>query len=142
VLESASPGLATEAERAERVRSDEALASRIEQIGTEAFLDEWEALPMFAGERARPARVAHRASGLASALRVLGTGAQPSQWDGLAEVGPSLLITGERDAKFTAIAAKMETMMPRALRRTIPGAGHAPHREAPEATARALATFL
>ena len=87
VLESASPGLATAAERQLRRAADEALAERIERDGIPAFVSAWEQLPLFAGlawlpaeERAalRAQRLANNATGLANSLRGMGTGAQPS----------------------------------------------------------------
>ena len=50
VLESASPGIADAAQRAARVKSDEALADDIERLGIEAFVDRWEAQPLFASQ--------------------------------------------------------------------------------------------
>src|SRR5690242_3891111 len=50
VLVGASPGLADEAERAQRRAADDALAARIEQIGVEAFAREWAQQPLFAGQ--------------------------------------------------------------------------------------------
>ena len=47
-------------------------------------------------------------TGLARALRGLGTGALPSLWERLPEVrAPATLIAGERDEKFRAIATEM-----------------------------------
>ena len=146
VLVGASPGLATEAERAERRAADEALADRIEAIGVEAFAAEWAALPLWEGqpERVRAAsgadRLRNSAGGLAAALRGLGTGALPSLWDRLGELEmPVTLVTGERDAKFRAIAERMAERLPRADLVAIPGAGHAPQLERPELVAAALA---
>ena len=53
-LESASPGLATEEERAARRASDEALAEQIERGGIAPFVDEWEHQPLFASQSALP----------------------------------------------------------------------------------------
>ena len=50
ILESASPGIADADERAARVASDHALADRIEGEGIEAFVREWESLPMWASQ--------------------------------------------------------------------------------------------
>jgi len=141
VLESASPGLATERERAERRASDEALAARIERAGVPAFVDEWERLPLFASQAALPAdtRAALRAerlrnspAGLANSLRSAGTGVQPSLWERLPDLAiPTLLLSGALDAKFTAIAERMAAALPRAGLRVVPGAGHAIHLEQP-----------
>src|SRR4051794_16378553 len=49
VLVGGTAGLTDAAERAARVAEDEAKARRLEEIGVEAFIDEWLAQPMFAG---------------------------------------------------------------------------------------------
>ena len=50
-LVSASPGIASLTERAERRRRDNALADRIEQDGIAAFVDYWQSLPMWKSQR-------------------------------------------------------------------------------------------
>lgn len=147
VLIGASPGLADPGARAERVASDEALARRIESIGVDDFVDEWLALPMFAGLDDTTRFVAQRrtnpAAGLASSLRSAGTGAQPSLWGSLPEVAcPVLLVTGADDAKFTAIAAAMAASLPSATHVTIFGAGHTAHLEQPTAFLAELRPWL
>jgi 2-succinyl-6-hydroxy-2,4-cyclohexadiene-1-carboxylate synthase len=111
VLVGASPGIADAAEREARRRADLALADRIEAIGVEAFADEWGAQPLFDGQDTRVAAAAHAdrlrntATGLAAALRGLGTGAMDPLWGRLGELQmPVTLIVGERDAKFRVIA--------------------------------------
>ena len=141
VLESASPGLATEAERAERREHDAALADFIERQGVEAFVDRWERLPLFASQRSLPeavrqkhrnGRLRNRPQGLAGSLRGMGAGTQPSLWDRLAELAlPSLLIVGELDEKFVALAREMLRSMPQALLTVVPEAGHTVHLEQP-----------
>jgi pimeloyl-ACP methyl ester carboxylesterase len=79
-------------------------------------------------------------AGLAAALRGLGTGSLPSLWDRLGELtAPVVLIVGERDTKFRAIAGEMAERLPRARLEIVAGAGHAVHLEAPAATAALLA---
>ena len=141
ILESASPGLATEAERAARRASDAALAQRIERDGVPAFVDEWERLPLFASQQLLPAerrdalraqRLHNRAAGLANSLRGIGTGAQPSLWDDLPRLSiPTLLIAGALDTKYAAIARQMAERLPHAQLTVVPNAGHAPHVEQP-----------
>lgn len=91
VLIGASPGLADPDERATRIAADEALADHVEAVGVDAFLDEWLALPLFAGLHPAAAHLDERrrntAAGLADSLRRCGTGAQPPQWDRLGELG-------------------------------------------------------
>lgn len=141
ILESASPGLATAAERAARIQSDEALAARIEEDGIPAFVDYWERIPLFASQAQLPAaprqrlhdqRLQNRPYGLANSLRGMGTGAQPSLWDQLPSLTvPTLLITGDDDTKFCAIAQQMATLLPNARHETIADAGHTIHLEQP-----------
>ncbi len=152
VLEGASPGLRSESERAERRRSDEALADRIEADGVPAFVDEWERLPLFASqaqltsearERVRAERLANRAHGLANSLRGGGTGAQPPLHDRLSYVqAPTLLLAGELDTKFAGIAEEMARSLPDATMHLIEGAGHAAHLERPEAFGAEVLDFL
>jgi 2-succinyl-6-hydroxy-2,4-cyclohexadiene-1-carboxylate synthase len=142
VLEGASPGLATEEERAARREQDEALARRIETSSIEAFVDEWVALPIFASQRRlservraaeRERRLGNDPRALAACLRGLGTGSQPSFWERLPEVrAPVLLLTGEEDTKFTGIAAQMSGRLPNARAAVVSVAGHCVHLEAPE----------
>ena len=145
VLVGASPGIADPAERAARRASDEALADRIEAIGVEAFAREWAALPLWEGQPERVAAAAHAdrlrntPSGLAAALRGLGTGVMEPLWDALPSLAvPVTLAVGERDEKFRVIAERMAGALPRADVVVIPGVGHAAQLEAPEAVAALL----
>jgi 2-succinyl-6-hydroxy-2,4-cyclohexadiene-1-carboxylate synthase len=144
----ASPGIADPAGRAQRRAADEALAERIEREGVAAFLDRWLAGPLFAtlpeAAAGRAERLANTADGLAWALRALGTGAQEPLWDRLAGLRPpTLLLAGELDAKFTAIARQMAAAIgPTAAVAIVPGAGHAAHLERPAEVAARLAAFL
>jgi 2-succinyl-6-hydroxy-2,4-cyclohexadiene-1-carboxylate synthase len=146
VLVGASPGLEDPAERAARRARDEALAARIEAIGIEAFAAEWGAQPLFAGqpERVRAAanadRLRNTPAGLAAALRGLGTGAMEPLWDRLPSLAiPVTLVVGERDEKFRALAERMRERLPLAHLIVVPGTGHAPQLEAPEAVAEIIA---
>jgi 2-succinyl-6-hydroxy-2,4-cyclohexadiene-1-carboxylate synthase len=146
-LVSASPGLADDAERAARREADERLAQEIERDGVDAFLERWLAQPLFASlprDRAgiEERRAHNTVETLTSQLRVLGQGAQPSNWDRLGELRmPVLLIAGERDAKYVDLAHRMADAVPRARVEVIPGAGHACHLEQPEAVAHLLTSW-
>ncbi|MGI8586181.1 MAG: 2-succinyl-6-hydroxy-2,4-cyclohexadiene-1-carboxylate synthase [Chloroflexia bacterium] len=152
ILESASPGLADPSERAARVTGDEALADGIERKGVPTFVARWEALPLWASqarlpeatrERLHTQRLANSALGLANSLRGLGTGAHPPLYDRLPALPmPTLLITGELDPKFTAIARAMSAAMPNAQMAVVPNAGHAVHLEQPGAFGTLVTEFL
>jgi 2-succinyl-6-hydroxy-2,4-cyclohexadiene-1-carboxylate synthase len=152
VLESSSPGLADPPERQARVAADEALADSIEREGLAAFVERWEQLPLFASQATLPAAVRERQraqrlqnspAGLANSLRGMGTGRQSSLWPRLPELRlPALLIAGELDAKYCAIARQMAAALPNARLAIVPGAGHAVHLERPEGFAALVQQFL
>jgi 2-succinyl-6-hydroxy-2,4-cyclohexadiene-1-carboxylate synthase len=148
----ASAGLRTAEERAARIRDDEALAGVIERDGLEKFVDRWMALPLFAGQarlgahalaQAREQRLRNRPHGLANSLRGMGAGAQPPLHAALARLAaPACFAAGAQDAKFRAIAAELAAIAPRGQARTVPGAGHAAHLEAPDAFAALALGFF
>lgn len=152
VLESASPGVATERERTERRIADETLAGRIESDGVASFVAEWSNLPVLRPATRRPAevetrirevRLANRPAELAAALRGLGTGALPSLWDRLDEVrARALIVAGAADPKFVEIARRMAAAIPGAEVEIFPGAGHTVHLDLPEAWAAAVRRHL
>ena len=141
VLESASPGLKTEEERAARREADAELAKKIEQNGIESFVNKWENIPLFETQKSLPRDVqlavrAERLSqteiGLANSLRGMGTGAQSSLWAALeAHNIPVTLITGALDEKFCEIGNEMQALFPNAQHLIVNNAGHAIHVENP-----------
>jgi 2-succinyl-6-hydroxy-2,4-cyclohexadiene-1-carboxylate synthase len=141
VLIGASAGLSDPGERAERRRADEALARSIELDGVAPFVERWMALPLFATQTRLPAairdaaraqRLSNVARGLAGSLRGLGTGAQPPLHDALRHCPvPLLLLAGEHDAKFRAIAGELAALAKRASHEVVPDAGHAAQLENP-----------
>ncbi len=152
ILESATAGIRDESERVKRLGSDEALANRIEEHGIEAFVAEWESLPMWSSQRSltpevrashREQRLANPPVGLANSLHGMGQGAQPSLWDRLGEIRvPTLLIAGALDTKFAGLAGQMHHGIPDAELELVPGAGHAVHLESPRQFAEIVREFL
>jgi len=151
VLISATAGIEDETERAARRAADEALARRLEQEGTERFLDWWLAQPLFAtlprASAGLEERLTNTPEGLASSLRLAGTGVQQPLWARLAELGdrgvPVLLITGELDQEYRDRAGRLAASIgPTATTFVVPGAGHACHLERPRLVASAMSSFL
>jgi 2-succinyl-6-hydroxy-2,4-cyclohexadiene-1-carboxylate synthase len=148
----ARAGIENAAERAQRVRDDEALADSIERDGVPAFVARWMALPLFASQqrlgaarlaRAREQRLANRAHGLANSLRAMGAGAQPRLRARLAEVRvPVCLVVGDEDERFGEIANSLAGELSHARVATIPEAGHAAHLENPEAFLSVVRSFI
>lgn len=152
ILESASPGIADPVERAERIASDLALADSIEADGVAAFVGRWERLPLWASQPAAPdeararlraQRLGNRADGLANSLRGAGTGAEPTVIGQLTELDArTLLLAGDFDSKFVALAQLMGATMPQAHVTIVSGAGHAIHLEKPDEYQTIIAQFL
>ena len=148
VLLGATAGIEEAPARAARVEIDERLASGLERKGVEAFVDGWLAQNLFSRLPRAAAGVEERRAGtvegLASALRLLGTGAQEPIWDRLGEIGvPVLLIAGEHDSKFSALAFRLAAGIgPSAGLSFVPGAGHAAHLERPQSVAAIVTRFL
>ncbi|MEM8618998.1 MAG: alpha/beta fold hydrolase [Actinomycetota bacterium] len=147
VLIGATPGIASESERCARRAADRELADRLERIGVDAFLDEWLALPLFAGLDASAAmrddRLRNRAADLASSLRLTGTGSQSPLWDRLRDItAPALVIVGANDQKFNTIGRQMCSMLPSGEMISISDAGHSAHLEQPNATAAVIADWV
>lgn len=141
ILESASPGLATEDEREARRKSDELLADRIMREGITSFVNFWENIDLFDSqkdlskerrERVRNERLSQREQGLSNSLLGIGTGSQPSYWRRIEEISmPVYLITGEYDKKFIGISQEMKKSIPNVHELTVENAGHAIHVEKP-----------
>ena len=145
VLIGASPGLADPAERAARRAADERLADEVEHMTIGEFAHRWAQTPVLAGQPPAVAaavdsdRRRNQPAGLARALRGLGTGALPSLWERLGELGaPVTLVVGERDEKFRAIAGEMARGLSDGRVVAVAGAGHAVHLEAPERVAELI----
>jgi pimeloyl-ACP methyl ester carboxylesterase len=138
-------GIDDDEERAARRAADGVLADRLEDIGTDAFLDEWLAQPLFAGLPAdgRGAR-SRDAAGLAWSLRLAGTGTQEPLWDRLGELAmPVLVVAGERDEKFRTLGARLvEGIGANAELAVVADAGHAAHLERPDGFLAAVRPWL
>jgi 2-succinyl-6-hydroxy-2,4-cyclohexadiene-1-carboxylate synthase len=89
------------------------------------------------------ARQANTPAGLASSLRLAGTGTQLPLRDRLHELNmPVLALAGERDAKFAPIAQQIASTVADGEYRAVEGAGHAAHLQQPVAVAGLLVEWL
>ncbi|WP_447408474.1 2-succinyl-6-hydroxy-2,4-cyclohexadiene-1-carboxylate synthase [Weissella confusa] len=141
-LESGTAGIANQADRESRVASDEQKADRIERDGMDAFVADWEKLPLFASQQNVSAerqafmheqRVNQTATNVANSLRGFGTGAMPNYWPELANLQvPVVLISGMDDVKFTTINERMAVQLPDAVQVQVVSAGHNVHFEKPD----------
>ena len=149
ILESASPGLKTEAEQEARRKADNELADKIEANGMEWFVDYWGKLSLWDSQTPEQKAYLHEQRlkndpvGLANSLRGMGTGAMPSLWDELNNLNmPVKLIAGELDTKFAAINHELAELIPNADLSVVKGAGHTVHLEKPEEYPELVLEFL
>ncbi|MBN3923445.1 2-succinyl-6-hydroxy-2,4-cyclohexadiene-1-carboxylate synthase [Nostoc sp. NMS4] len=154
VLESASPGLATEAERLERVRRDAQIARKLSrsiiQTDFATFLSNWYNQPIFGDIKNHPeydrmveSRLQNNPQELDKSLRFMGTGCQPSLWEKLQyNTIPMLLLVGEFDKKFISINIEMARICEFAQIKIISNAGHNIHFENTLAFVENIKDFL
>ena len=149
VLIGGTAGMEDEQARARRRQADESMADGLEASGdVDAFVDRWLSAPMFrrlvaTDDAQRDERQRNSAPGLASSLRLCGTGTQEPLWDrlpGLAQ--PLLAFAGADDSRFGAHALRMASLAPRAVASLLPGAGHAVHLAQPDQAFRLVHHWL
>ena len=147
----ATAGIADPVARRRRAEADAARARRI-TADFGAFVDEWMAEPLFAGQAAlgepyqrvaRTQRLTSKPSGLARSLLAGGTGSMTPLYDRLEACdAPTLVLAGAHDTKFCAVAGQLAAALPSAAAARIPSAGHAAHIEQPETTAAKIAAHI
>ena len=148
VVVSATGGIDDSAHRADRRDADEALAARVEAGGVAAFVAWWLERPLFATlppeAAALESRLGGSASGLASSLRLAGTGTQEPLWPHLHRLAmPVLVVAGSNDEAYLAHGHRLvDSIGPNAALAVVPGAGHACHLEQPEAFLGIVRPFL
>jgi 2-succinyl-6-hydroxy-2,4-cyclohexadiene-1-carboxylate synthase len=133
-LISGHPGLAAENERAQRRASDAAWCELLETRGIEAFVEAWQAQPLWASQARLPAavsnqrkkeRLSHTAAGLCRSLRVTGLAEMPSYLAALAEIrAPVEILAGALDRKFSDLAHLLAKNIEHARLEIVPDAGH------------------
>ena len=143
ILESASAGIEDDAERRRRIDSDNALAERILRDGIEAFVAEWERLPLLAlaphvAEDVRLRQTAQRLQndprGLANSLRGMGAGQPAPLWAVLPDLQSTVrIIVGERDTRYHQLGERLQALLPGSHLAVVPDAGHTVHIDQPAA---------
>ncbi len=147
VLIGAHAGIADDDERARRREADDAIEKRLVEIGVDAFVREWVVQPLFGDLKITDAELADRmrntVEGLASSLRLAGTGAQTSLWPRLREVSaPVLAMAGARDEKFSALAEQIAAAVGQGRALLVPNADHAAHLQQPDFVTQSLLAAL
>jgi 2-succinyl-6-hydroxy-2,4-cyclohexadiene-1-carboxylate synthase len=147
ILESTSPGLATESERQSRISHDRQIIDRLETDDFSIFVKDWYRQSLFVGidkhsnfqcliER----RIANnQPSSLAKSLRSAGLGMQPYLGDRL-KAHPKLisLIVGELDRKFVDLNHRLDTECLNTTLQVVPNCSHNIHFQNPRAWSECL----
>ncbi|AFY48103.1 2-succinyl-6-hydroxy-2,4-cyclohexadiene-1-carboxylate synthase [Nostoc sp. PCC 7524] len=141
ILESASPGLATETERLDRVKRDAQIARKLarslDKNDFAIFLLNWYNQPIFGYVKNHTGfndvlenRLQNCPTELAKSLQFMGTGSQPSLWEKLTDNQvPLLLLVGEKDEKFIDINKEIAKICQVSQLKIIPNAAHNIHFE-------------
>jgi 2-succinyl-6-hydroxy-2,4-cyclohexadiene-1-carboxylate synthase len=144
ILISCTAGIQDSTERAERRAADRALADELERTPFDRFIERWRSQPLFANEPPRARRLAvedhfrNDPRALAAAMRGLGTGEMPPLWKRLGELTmPTIVVVGERDAKFDKLGNRMVNLLAHGTLEKISG-GHGLPVENPAGIARVL----
>ncbi|HVY27060.1 MAG TPA: alpha/beta fold hydrolase [Polyangiaceae bacterium] len=134
VVVSAQPGLSSSAERAARRDADGRFVRMLREQGLAAFVDAWEALPLWESQRRlsetarqaqRAQRLRHDAAGLTQSLLQHGLGEMPDLRPFLATVETQVeLVAGEHDDKFVKLNQELVSVLPHAHLTIVPGVGH------------------
>ena len=151
-LVSGQAGLVSESERSERRLADARWCALLEERGILAFVDAWEAQPLFATQARLPAelrtsrraeRLRHEPLGLARSLRTTGLAEMPHYGPRLGALPmPITALAGELDPKFLALGRDLAATVARGRFVVAPNAGHDLLLEAPDLVARELRRTL
>ncbi len=142
-------GIEDTEERTRRRQADNDLADQLETSGDVAgFVDSWLRGPLFerleatnAAQRAE--RLRNSADGLASSLRLCGTGTQEPLWQRLPALStPVLALAGSDDIRFASHALRVTRLAPHGVVSLVPGGGHALHLAQPQHSARIVGHWL
>jgi 2-succinyl-6-hydroxy-2,4-cyclohexadiene-1-carboxylate synthase len=147
VVIGATGGIEDPAARDRRRQADDATAAALEASGdVDAFIERWVSGPMFARLADAAQRVERRrnsAAGLASSLRLAGTGTQEPLWDRIPGLAmPLLALAGTDDTRFGAHAFRLTRAAPFGVASLIPGGGHAVHLAQPGPVGRLVDHWL
>lgn len=143
VIISAHPGLCCVEDRLARRTSDAIWAERARTMEWGAFLDQWNAQPLFCEAsptlRARQDALESRREAVATAFETWSLGRQEDLRRRLGRfVEPVVWIAGEKDLRFNRLGAEMAAVFPDFRHVIVPGAGHRVLEDGAEEVIRAL----
>jgi 2-succinyl-6-hydroxy-2,4-cyclohexadiene-1-carboxylate synthase len=144
ILVSSSAGIEDARERARRRAADRELATELERVPFDRFIERWSTQALFAndppevGALAREHQRRNDPYALAAVLRGLGSGEMSPLWSSLGDLTmPTTVLAGDRDAKYEALGQRMCECLPNATLTMLPG-GHRLPLESPRDLAHEL----
>ena len=151
ILESASPGIADDGKKAERLLIDQERSKSIVRDYNE-FLQFWQDMPLFQTQQRvdesllkaqHEERLQQVPAEAADSLLKYGTGVQRSYWDDLSGLDNHFyLITGSEDKKFIGAAQSMSERLKSAKLDIVENCGHNIHLENYEAYINLVRKYL
>jgi 2-succinyl-6-hydroxy-2,4-cyclohexadiene-1-carboxylate synthase len=141
MLESTSPGLATEIDRQTRIIQDWQIIDRLETDNFTNFVQGWYRQSIFSGidrhsnfrDLIQSRIVNNRSHNLIKSLEYAGLGMQPYLGDKLKVYShPILLIVGELDQKFVTINQNLDRECPMTMLEIVPNCSHNIHFQQPQ----------
>jgi len=153
ILESSSPGIKSKSEQLQRKKNDAELISFINASSLEDFFTFWQNQSLFASQKKLPTEKQHALfetkitsnskTGLTNSLKNFGQGEMENLWSKLPEINnPVLLLSGELDAKYSAVQNEMNKLFPNSTHKIIEAAGHNLHLEKPQVFVNLVEEFL
>lgn len=150
IVESASPGLTTNADKQARITSDNAIIQRLQQGNFPQFLEDWYRQPIFEGisnhpdfDRLLQHRLTNQPELLAKSLQYAGLAQQPHLGERLTQhQQPILLIAGAGDRKFVALNRALNLQCTCTTLTIVPDCSHNVHFSSPKMWAHLVIQFL
>ena len=150
ILESTTYGITGKEERGKRRETDKKRAMHITE-NFEAFLEEWESLPLFASHLPANKEIAHRykrihaeqdPQAVAASIQGFSTGLmKPVTKNEQNYYHPVLLLAGSEDQKYIAINKQLKKILSKAKLRILE-AGHRVHLDNPKGLAEEINLFI
>lgn len=145
---SASPGLLTPEQQAQRIKWDQKISQKLLHQPFERFLSEWYEQPLFGTLKKDVSRSfwekrrKNDPKELAKVMRGMGTGQQNSFWAALEHIEkPVLYLAGANDTKYCSIAQELYQYESMTVH-IVPDCGHSVHLEKPQRVVEKIKSFL
>lgn len=145
-------GLEDPTARQHRRENDDRWRAMLYDEGIKAFVESWEAQPIFAPqahlprvvrEAQRARRLQHDPNALADSLNSTGLAVMPNLWPMLRHnTVPMRFVVGDADRKFRVIVERAQPITPKASLHLLTDCGHNPLLEAPGALADLLGRMM